>query len=220
MKRDEYLKSAFDKFNKGEISAEVYDAILMNMDDFVDDEIEHESDEYESDCRYFVYDKNDNVISDGFCFIGDARDFASECKDASVIKAHNYFRDENGKLYPDGDPVVIGTRDYSLYHYFVEKTYGRYKLDWCKQRGTKPENVNEDVGVNGECYASLEEFLDNEFKDEAYMKYLLCEDEFTWWETYSQKDSVPLDVIIKFASEVREKEHAEIKEINRNVGER
>lgn len=38
MKRDEYLKSAFDKFNKGEISAEAYDAILMNADMFVKDE--------------------------------------------------------------------------------------------------------------------------------------------------------------------------------------
>lgn len=37
MNRDEYLKSAFDNFNSGKISAEAYDAILMNADLFADD---------------------------------------------------------------------------------------------------------------------------------------------------------------------------------------
>lgn len=42
MTRNEYLKSVFDNFNKGEIGAEAYDAALMNIDAFCDDDEEDE----------------------------------------------------------------------------------------------------------------------------------------------------------------------------------
>ena len=39
MKRKEYLKNAFEKYNEGKISAEVYDCILENINAFcVEDE--------------------------------------------------------------------------------------------------------------------------------------------------------------------------------------
>ena len=38
MKRAEYLKSLFDALNEGRISQDAYEAGLMNMDDFCDDE--------------------------------------------------------------------------------------------------------------------------------------------------------------------------------------
>ena len=38
MKRSEYLKSAFEAFNSGLISAEAYDATIKNIDDFCDDD--------------------------------------------------------------------------------------------------------------------------------------------------------------------------------------
>ena len=40
MKRNEYLESAFEAYNRGEISEEAYDAMIMNADAFCDDEEE------------------------------------------------------------------------------------------------------------------------------------------------------------------------------------
>ena len=42
MKRREYLSDAFNKYNEGKISAEVYDAIIMNINEFCEDETEEE----------------------------------------------------------------------------------------------------------------------------------------------------------------------------------
>lgn len=38
MRRNEYLEHAFEAYNRGEISEEAYDAILMNADDFCEEE--------------------------------------------------------------------------------------------------------------------------------------------------------------------------------------
>lgn len=38
MKRSEYMKKVFDAYNEGRIDAETYDAMIMNMDDFCDEE--------------------------------------------------------------------------------------------------------------------------------------------------------------------------------------
>lgn len=40
MKRSEYLKDAFKKYNEGKISAEAYDAILENIENFCENEME------------------------------------------------------------------------------------------------------------------------------------------------------------------------------------
>lgn len=42
--KDEYLEQAFENFNAGRISAETYDAIVMNIDNFTEDT------EEENDC--------------------------------------------------------------------------------------------------------------------------------------------------------------------------
>lgn len=54
MKRNEYLAKAQEAYDSGRISAEVYDAMLMNADIFCDDEpsyaeIEYTSEQLESD---------------------------------------------------------------------------------------------------------------------------------------------------------------------------
>ena len=40
MSRNEYLEEAFKLFNEGKISDSAYDAILMNIDEFTNDEEE------------------------------------------------------------------------------------------------------------------------------------------------------------------------------------
>lgn len=42
MSRNEYLARAFEAYNSGRVSAEVYDAMLMNADAFCDDDEEED----------------------------------------------------------------------------------------------------------------------------------------------------------------------------------
>lgn len=43
--------------------------------------------------------------------------------------------------------------------------YEKYKREWCEARGYKLEDVDEHVGINGECYASFYEWYDNEYQE-------------------------------------------------------
>ena len=43
MKRKEYLKNAFEKYNEGKISAEVYDCILENIENFCEEDEENDT---------------------------------------------------------------------------------------------------------------------------------------------------------------------------------
>lgn len=38
MRRNEYMKTAFDLYNEGKIDADTYDAMIMNADVFCDEE--------------------------------------------------------------------------------------------------------------------------------------------------------------------------------------
>lgn len=67
------------------------------------------------------------------------------------------------------------------------KAYGLYKRDWCAARGLRPEQVNEETGVDGSCYACLEEFENAEFQDAACMSALLGAEDFSIWKQYFQK---------------------------------
>lgn len=43
------------------------------------------------------------------------------------------------------------------------KMYESYKRSWCKARGYDIENMDEEVGIDGECYACFDEWYANEF---------------------------------------------------------
>lgn len=73
-----------------------------------DEELAIEICEYETAERFFVYDKNDDCVSDGFLFEDDAIAFANKTGNP-VVKVHTYFidSDRGGKLYPDGEPTIV-----------------------------------------------------------------------------------------------------------------
>lgn len=71
----------------------------------VNDEPLNESNEFETDFRFYVYADEDSVESDGFEYFEDAIEYAKE-NNMPIIKCHNYYRDDDGGLNPDGDPVV------------------------------------------------------------------------------------------------------------------
>ena len=74
--------------------------VILNMNE------SWEEDEYETDERYFIYDENDNCISNSYRYLDDAIDDA-KVADYPVIKIHKYFRDDQNKLQPEGDPEVV-----------------------------------------------------------------------------------------------------------------
>ena len=63
-------------------------------------------DESEVDFRYYVYANNDDVVSDAFDFEEDAISWAQE-NNYPIVKIHNYYRDTDGELNPDGDPEIV-----------------------------------------------------------------------------------------------------------------
>lgn len=89
-----------------------------------------------------------------------------------------------------------------------EKAYQLYKLDWLKSHGYTLDDVLkkvwtiinhidfdieveadlldafEEVGFNGEIYACFDEFIDNEYQDNQYMKCLLGSTESDDYKAY------------------------------------
>lgn len=79
-----------------------------------------------------------------------------------------------------GDILVL-TEGMELEEFLFEK----YKEDWCKERGYTLSDIDEELGINGECFACYEEFLNNEYKNEEYMLYLIKKNQ--------NLESTPLD---------------------------
>lgn len=73
-------------------------------------------------------------------------------------------------------------------HLLLLKAYGLYKREWCAAHGLRPEQVNEETGVDGSCYACIEEFRDSEFLDASYMETLLGTKDFGVWKQYFQEE--------------------------------
>ncbi len=71
------------------------------------------------------------------------------------------------------------------YNSFLNDCYARYKADWCHQRGVTVAEVNELLGVNGECYVCLEEFEAGEFRDADYMYSLMGPEGYEKWRHHS-----------------------------------
>ena len=64
------------------------------------------------------------------------------------------------------------------YNILLQTAYEKYKNDWCKIRGYKLADIDEEIGINGECYVCFDEFRTNEFQDAKYMSSLLDADAF------------------------------------------
>lgn len=60
----------------------------------------------------------------------------------------------------------------------ANKAYELYKAEWCKERGYRIEDTDEEAGFGGELYVCYTEFFNNEFANPEYMKELLSESDF------------------------------------------
>ena len=96
VKYDDVMNPSSDiKWKNGEQLNEADEPIYFDPDD-----------ESEVDFRYYVYANNDDVVSDAFDFEEDAISWAQE-NNYPIVKIHNYYRDTDGELNPDGDPKVV-----------------------------------------------------------------------------------------------------------------
>ena len=78
--------------------------------------------EKQTDWALFVYNDSDNVVNmSGFPDVRTALEFAED-NNYPTIKVHRYYI-ENGKHYPDGNPVVIW-KDGKAYNSFIEDEDG------------------------------------------------------------------------------------------------
>lgn len=78
--------------------------------------------EKQTDWALYVYNENDEVVNmSGFDHFITALEYAEE-NNYPVIKVHNYYI-ENGKHYPDGNPVVIW-KEGKAYNSFIEDENG------------------------------------------------------------------------------------------------
>lgn len=96
VKYDDVMNPSSDiKWKNGEQLNESDEPIYFDPDD-----------ESEVDFRYYVYANNDDVVSDAFDFEEDAISWAQE-NNYPIVKIHNYYRDTDGELNPDGDPEIV-----------------------------------------------------------------------------------------------------------------
>lgn len=91
------------------------------------------------------------------------------------------------------------TDERSVYSEFELWAYERYKLEWCVQHNVLPKDVDEEVGINGgECFISMEEFIDNEFEDynDYFHKSYILENLLGWiFKNFEDSDVIMEDVI-------------------------
>ena len=96
VKYDDVMNPSSDiKWKNGEQLNEADEPIYFDPDD-----------ESEVDFRYYVYANNDDVVSDAFDFEEDAISWAQE-NNYPIVKIHNYYRDTDGELNPDGNPEIV-----------------------------------------------------------------------------------------------------------------
>lgn len=95
----------------GTAANKIYNTVKNSKDEVTEDVVEEPvyfdpDDEFEVDFRYYVYANEDDVVSDPFEFEEDAIEWAKE-NNYPIVKIHNYYRDTDGDLNPDGDPEVV-----------------------------------------------------------------------------------------------------------------
>lgn len=77
----------------------------------------------------------------------------------------------------------------SLYDELLDKAYGIYVTNWCRQRGYNKDHVNPITGINGECFVCKAEFADCEFADADIAKQYLTDVEYGQYKMIMEVDN-------------------------------
>ena len=82
------------------------------------------------------------------------------------------------------------------YKQILKNAYEKYVKHWCELRGYNPADVDPETGINGECYVCINEFEQNEFRDDEYMSQILTDNEFTLWQNRNELKEILLKSLI------------------------
>lgn len=100
--------------------------------------------------RFFVYDDNGEVVSDGFEYYEDARDFAVE-RGHNTVKQHCYYRETpDSTLKPLGEPKVVTGEDAER---IKEDTLPKEVA--CTSEGCKEDKLKESAELSNSPYRKL-----------------------------------------------------------------
>lgn len=95
-----------------------------------------------------------------------------------ALKKYEAGRDISSSAFFEGtttDAVIYSQNvisSFNVYSSFERWAYDWYKLQWCVDRGVLPNDVDEEVGINGgQCYVCKDEFLNNEFQEAHIFNY-------------------------------------------------
>ena len=105
-------------------------------------ELDFDTEDYETFCRYYVYDSNDDCVSNEFTYEDDAIEWAKE-HNYPTVKQHNYFYDERGKIRPDDGPDIVWTADVNGDDYSSAISDYRKFANIEEGYEVTPENVDE-----------------------------------------------------------------------------
>lgn len=86
----------------------------------------------------------------------------SHCGEMGAIK--KFTSDEWESYYKDKySPKLSNYCPNCGYKMDLRELYEQYKRDWCSARGYTLEDMDEEVGINGECYACFDEWYVDEY---------------------------------------------------------
>lgn len=122
------------------------------------------------------YEKLINLIEE-LGALGVITDNANIIRELDKISSENALFDENGEMIYDATKID----ERKAYLTLVEDSYEIYKNNWCEERGYDIAQIDEEYGINGECYVCLSEFETNEFQYEDYMSGILDEEDYVKW---------------------------------------
>lgn len=106
----------------------------------------------------------------------DVKDYCQSCSEFSPDVEMPVTLYSNGETYmTTGDTIIRCEHRRHCEHVkrqccvkeeYLRGLYEKYKHDWCDARGYKLEEMDEEFGINGECYACFEEWYWNEYHQE------------------------------------------------------
>ena len=176
MKRGEYLSDAFNKYNEGKISAEVYDAIIMNINEFCEDE-ENEEDETEENKmnnNLYVYDEQiysviDETKTHYVCApkYNEGYGYIPKNKSITLIEKEKMFNLDNRTLDE--------CRKYNLW--IMRQGFSDYAIHTCQECGKNFFRRDKAECICDKCedkdnFRILIHFCDGKFYTRIYKNYI------------------------------------------------
>ena len=134
-----------------------------------------------------VYDHNYGYYDENQFFQKDfqkAKQYVEEYVEKGInltyglIKRYNldYMPEEGIDYTVDNIILSIKKENNQLHYNFIDininKLYEAYKKDWCENHHIDINNIDENIGDNGEIYVCFDEFIKNEYQDYEYVNYL------------------------------------------------